>query len=153
VSADGLRVERHGSSVSVWAGERRYSGLGLGPDGFVTRPPAGFEGRVVLRVDYVFVDDAEACEFIEAHGDGRVLAAEDGGDADITLEADYRDLLDWLHGPLLVGNLVMDGARMGGELAAFSTLEGIVSSERVDAAVNDAPVVEQLRGLAGTAAG
>ena len=74
----------------------------------------------------------------------RVNAAIDMNDI-VILEAPYRSLLDWLHGDTIIGNMLIDGAEVAGDLFILSAIEGIVSAPAEPPARETATIIGELR--------
>lgn len=53
-------------------------------------------------------------------------------DPHVVIEAAYREVMDWIHGSILLGYLITAGRRVEGDVFRLSALEGIISSPPVE---------------------
>jgi hypothetical protein len=130
IGAELLASSDHAASAlcRIRVGGQLRTGLGLPLDGYRTTPPLITSVEVTVSFTTSLPGGGEYTEYLVLHGDGSIEPVEDASGVVAGFDGDYRDLVEALHGDLLLSTRLHSGlVEATGDISALSFAEGVIS--------------------------
>ncbi|MFZ4434655.1 MAG: hypothetical protein ACOYOQ_15795 [Microthrixaceae bacterium] len=127
-SGDGPLVVLDGAGTYVDGAPVEVTALGIPLSGYRTTPPLTVNGVVCVTFTTTLPGFGEHEAHVVVSGDGRISPVFRPSGVRVGFDADYRDLIEAIHGDSLLSHQLHAGlVETTGDIAALSFAEGIIS--------------------------